>query len=872
MENERDMDGVLVIEGTESKVEETNSFEKSYFHNEYQQAIKAVERIINNTLDRKEREDISAKIHNIVPFIGKRGVGKTSAMMSFANALKWYYDDIRKGRQVFDFYRRKNGREEYKLNVQFTCIDFIDGSLLENGEDIFKIILAQMYGEFLELDQRSYQKSKSYEFEKRELLQQFDKIYRNACELERGNNKDNFYEESAITSLKNLSSSLSVKAEFANMVQRYLKIFRANQQEYREKERSEKTEHFLVIMVDDLDLNINNGYDMLEKIHRYMMVDNIIVLLSADYDQVKLLCEKKFFGMVPKYDAKLNEKSADVEQLAQDFLDKVLPANMRIYMPELAKKMNVMAKTNGETENLKAAVFKRLLKKLGMRMDVDGVKRHFYEQNSLRAFISFYLMLEDMSELTEHNQMVLEQNYTILLHDTTTRMVDERLSYASKRKFERLTESKLPLSSRNLYIEASNEAQGKEQLDELRESLKHYGYSYGEILRIIYCLGRLDHEHKELMRCLLAFYSLELIREFYYYGKNGDNERRRKAADRLKDTVNGSLAGSWADKMFPKVISQKEYMGQKEFTLGIIKDLDMEKAFRFAAKDLLEGKAYIEIDETFDLEKEIPQVARVCRSILILGMFFEQQHYKTELGFDWKHMVIQEESADMGEGRNRKKLDAAGDSLVDIVEREIALEKGRGTFNIFNFVSNAMQYEENIKPLLESVYDAIAVGDTKDEMKGKILEATRIEEEFKKWHEYSKGFAIPLYDIDITYNVMKRLRQRELTKNTIESGAVLDNLKKVYKDVAEKLESNDNWYKDVGLKLKSFEEAGRVETDSIYFKEAFMCCPYMKWFFEAEKLIANFGDVFKQMVDNLPWSDGKTIEPKKDNVFMGYED
>lgn len=868
---------ILIIEGTESKLELTKNFATSYFQKEYHQAFTAVERIVNQTLDRKEKKDSFSKIHNIVPFIGKRGAGKTSAMMSFANALEGYYADTRKNEQIFTFCRRKDEKEEKRLNIQFSCVELIDGSLLEKGEDIFKIILAQMYGKFLEIDQHGYYKDKNYEFEKRELLQQFDQVYRSACELEREGQTDSYYGESAIVSLRNLSSSLALKTEFADMVQKYLKMFRASQQRYGEE--CSVFEHFLVIMVDDLDLNINNGYDMLEKIHRYMMVDNIIVLLSVDYDQVKLLCEKKFYSMVPNYDAKLNEKSEDVERLAKDFLDKVLPANMRVYIPTLNRHADVMIKMDGERKKrLKEAIFEKLYNKLGMRMDVDGAKRHFYEQNSLRAFISFYLMLDDMKCLNGssgvQNEKVFARNYKLLMSDTITRMVDERLNSENRIRFTKMTESKLPHCSRNLYIEILNEEkilQRNKLLEGLRTNLEFYGYSYGEILRIIYCWGRVNSESKELMRCLLAFYSLEFMKTFYYYNLDDGSDKSKDARNQLLDSINGSIAGSWAGKMFPTVNTHKEHAQRRKLKMGIVKDVEMSKAFCFSVEDFLKNEGFIEIGEDFTLANEnldIQNLGKIVRSVLLLGMFFDGQHYKVEEESKFKWKLLRTEQVATKNEENRRKLVSVGTVEVAQEKAMIASVEGKRTFNIFNFVTNALQYEDNIKPLMESLYDVFVAGSKKEEFKEEILKMIGVEQEFADWVKFSKGFAMPVYDIDIMYNVMKRLRQREKLKNEIEPEEVLHYLKKVYEFVYDRLKDNDKWYK----RVSTLDTEEKFREYYICFKDAFFKCPYMKWLFDSNLLIDNFNDVFIQMVDNLAWADGEVLDEESDFVFYGYED
>ena len=51
---------------------------------------------------------------------------------------------------------------------------------------------------------------------------------------------------------------------------------------------------------------------------------------------------------------------------------------------------------SGEIKNTKDVLLQLLYYKLELKMDIEGTKRHFYEQSSLRTFVSFYLMLKNM--------------------------------------------------------------------------------------------------------------------------------------------------------------------------------------------------------------------------------------------------------------------------------------------------------------------------------------------------------------------------------------------------------------------------------------------------------------------------------------------
>ena len=58
--------------------------------------------------------------------------------------------------------------------------------------------------------------------------------------------------------------------------------------------RGNDGDSFLVITVDDLDLNLEKGYEMLEQMHKYLFNRRIIVLIAVDYGHLHLLSEKYF--------------------------------------------------------------------------------------------------------------------------------------------------------------------------------------------------------------------------------------------------------------------------------------------------------------------------------------------------------------------------------------------------------------------------------------------------------------------------------------------------------------------------------------------------------------------------------------------------
>ena len=871
----------LVIVGTQAKIEKFDEFKSSYFKDQYQQAFQAVQDIIDqNTIGLREKS--YAKKQNIIPFIGKRGSGKTSAMMSFTGYLN-EYTEIK--RRPYEF--QKNGE---KANVEFLCLESIDGSLLEEGEDIFKLILAQMYGEFFKNDklrQRSSSWEKGYDYEKSELQQAFDKVYRSACELEKNGKENDDIGESSILNLKNLANSLQLAHDFEKLVERYLVFlnYTKNENTYSMKFH-EQNQSFLVITVDDLDLNLDQGYEMLEKLHRYTMVSNVIVMLSVDYSQIEILCEKQFYGMIPKFDSELQRRRNYVRKLSKDFLDKVFPGNYRIYMPMFHNTKDIQViDSNGKAENPKTFLFKRLYQKLGLRLDIEGTKKHFYEQESLRTFVGFYLMLESMEDITEKDEtkQVFHHNYKVLMADTLNRMANERLDSDYMQLFAKLTESDFLHAARNLFTEIVRIAQGntaqngkngtdfqsqeQNMIVSLGNVIAEVGYSYGEILRIIYCWGRINNESKAFVRCFLAYATLELTKEFYEF--DVDNAKKKRY---FADIMNGAVVGSWADKIMPKT-----FISSTPYSIGMLQNVDMKSVFQFDLPTEVGGdcaKECLTIGNQND--PMYKKIKAYVKTMVVFSMFFEQPSYKVKESERWKFVkaikLKNEEKLDKLDQLDKfEKIKKEETEKEETEKINIISAEGHVNFNIFSFVSNAFLYEENVKPMVKSVCDILFDEDeTNKKIKNSIIQ--EIDKEFNDWIAISKGFALPIYDMDVTYNVVKRLRQRDRVKQSVNINNIWHEIVNIYQFVYDKLEKNDQEYASYSSHIEKIEYA------KLYIE-----CPYIKWILndarqkdreKKENLLPDIDEMFKKLVLNsLHNSTGIIIASETDaNVNWGIDD
>lgn len=324
---------VLKINETSNiRYESNGDFKTSILYNSYKNAFQITKEIIgkNEELWKSGNKTTGTimrnheQIYNIISFTGGRGTGKTSAMLSYMEFLKDYYKKLK--RSELDEEWVFSGSEFNKDGYMFTGIEYIDASVLNNKkEDILGSVLSKMLKKWMDEDKRSYGesgivKTGDYDYKKRQIRLKFSNVY--DCLKDLRSEKDILDKDSDMymETLEKLSLTLNVKQSFQQLVDDFLDIM-----EYPVVEgRLSKKNHFLVISIDDLDLNINNGFMMLEQIRMYLMVPNVIVLLSANYEQLEQICYNhymtEFFHI--KDEPEIREY---VHALTREYLEKVIP-------------------------------------------------------------------------------------------------------------------------------------------------------------------------------------------------------------------------------------------------------------------------------------------------------------------------------------------------------------------------------------------------------------------------------------------------------------------------------------------------------------------------------------------------------------------
>ena len=850
---------VVEISGLRHYLESYDEFSDSLYENVYKQAFSSVDSIIkeyykiNNGVIQKQLDN-QLEVPNIITFIGPRGVGKTSAMLSFMLALKKYKGSF----EDDSFYHFKD------VNVRFTCLDCIDGSLMEHGEDIYKTILAQIYQKFTDVEvSDEIQKEADFDFKKRELLSELEELYRSVCDMDIAEKEQFMAGEAYINSLRGFSSSQQVRSDFTRLIKRFTDMMR-----YKRYKNSDHPDlHYVVIAIDDIDLNIQNSFSMLEKIHRYCTVPNMIVLMSLDIHQILTIVSRHYYDVSPRVDKILVEQEGYIRKLAVDYLEKIFPLNYRIYLPKLTQNPDIVLRK--ENDDIKHAILKKIYLKTGICFDSQGLKKHFYLPSSFRELTAFYLLLESMEEISkvidkseiknESEIRKISKNYNDLLFDLENRLsVNKLISRQQIDFFDNLLQQDIFRAKNNVkqFLNNCIGIVSDYKNDIVNDNCNHSSIctiirgdeedvSYGELVETIYTLSRYQFgKYKQLVHCLLAFFSYKFS-EQYYTNKSQNNTKIR-----FKGIFGENIVSLWADDLLPRISTiLPDRLEIMEYNLVNFKD-GFQKSMGRILQVNLNSVFFVNMKHTvrsgvtsISLKEIVDKIVQI-EFMLMFFTNFRLVKRNEEGAIIWEFTVSDDKVRNPKGEECRIYLSSfipgAGTPLAD--------------FNILNPILNSMGAYEELKEveikLIEEIYSYLSkkknkikiildryksVNNTdienKDSFKellDKELANRSLVNRYKSWEEKYEGYSmpLPLWWFDYSYNILKRLRykmKKEIPHLVTTESSLCDYTATLYKAIAKLIEDQDGFYNtkieekykdcpiiDILLNLKKDEENERT--------------------------------------------------------------
>lgn len=307
------MESIQFYAGQESGVIiEKENFSQSVFSEKYQHTFEIFSRIWQSP-----NNDIS----NIIAICGDRGEGKTSLLKTIQNILRADEKAFDKAKEVFHL---PNGFKQSKVRV----LDIIDPAFFDAKHNLIELLLGKMYGELR--DQIKQDKDSILSVDKTKLLQQFDKV-KNCLSIIRKHSDDSIYDK--LEELDKLAAGMQLKEELDELFKLYAQHFSAER---------------MVICIDDLDLNMSEGYQMAEEMRKYLCNSKRCIILVAL--KVEQMNEVIASYLRENTNNEIIDKDS-VFEMANHYITKLLPLSHRVWMPsgsEIAEREVIIIDREGK--------------------------------------------------------------------------------------------------------------------------------------------------------------------------------------------------------------------------------------------------------------------------------------------------------------------------------------------------------------------------------------------------------------------------------------------------------------------------------------------------------------------------------------------
>lgn len=279
------------------------------------------ENILKRDKDEEDRSNFidSETIHsdtdynnNIFAFIGDRGSGKTSCMISVADFL------IKKSKDINweDYSRLKD--------INFDTIDLIDPTYFDSTHNLISLFLAKLYKNFLKRTEENENQTR-YRYDIRE----FSEKTRNQFLAKFQITQEHLYHllgyikytdgKDLLEYVDALAASVNLKEDIGDLVDIY--------QEYMDQKDT-----VLILRIDDVDINEKQAGKMVETMRKYFIQPNILVLISLKLRQLE---DIKYLELKEFYERdKENFTYDDLHEMVDKYMVKLIPHSHRIFMPQ----------------------------------------------------------------------------------------------------------------------------------------------------------------------------------------------------------------------------------------------------------------------------------------------------------------------------------------------------------------------------------------------------------------------------------------------------------------------------------------------------------------------------------------------------------
>lgn len=371
-------------------------------------------------LSENPNQDLRGQVNNIIAFCADRGQGKTTAMRSFSRELEnctGLSQTQRCPRRFPECQGPTQGCPGYSDFWTKGClppmhfIECIDPTMMSKSDTIIKVILSRMFNRVSQMEkERDKENARIGDFgghrvnlrDQEKLLDQFQKCFHDAEILSGETRHEDWRAEDDLEKMAELGDSSHLLVSMCRLIHLYLDYMGTG-------------EGYLVIRIDDADMQISKTFEILDDIRRYLLLPNVIILIAANMTQLESTVEQHF---LEEYKTSVNTPGSmgNVEychNVATLFLEKILPSSRRIFLPRLEEHWeelfveylgpqdnNLLPEGNADWR-IEKQLLNYLHKKTGMVFLKPQNRYHDFLPANIRElthFLAYFARMEDLKD------------------------------------------------------------------------------------------------------------------------------------------------------------------------------------------------------------------------------------------------------------------------------------------------------------------------------------------------------------------------------------------------------------------------------------------------------------------------------------------
>lgn len=389
------------------RIEDMSQMESSLFKQVYDDSKEAIVETIRNYKPNDKQKTLLTKWldlskNTVIAFMGERGSGKTSAMLTVANALD---------------------SGNWISGAEFKVLPPVEPSHLSERETVLDVVVSRLYNQFSEMIKLN---GKNVEIDQQRIvLEKFVDVH-DAIRAYQQTKEKRLPMDSGVESLAFFASGNDLNKKLYNLIEAFLSFSK-------DTKSNSGQPHYLVLCIDDLDLNFRYGYELCEEIRKFFSLPNVIVLLSCKLQQLSDSIKQRYISdmhvLLNRTDC---QPSDSVEGITVKYLDKLVPVTHRCYMPLF--NVQTMREVEIEGDDSKKipyvdTILNLLFDKTGLVLLKNRFGSHHFIPNQLREMVHLYAFLLKMRDvkLIERssnkvmlNRQLSEEEEFVLTHNLSS--------------------------------------------------------------------------------------------------------------------------------------------------------------------------------------------------------------------------------------------------------------------------------------------------------------------------------------------------------------------------------------------------------------------------------------------------------------------